>query len=68
MGRTLSEGIVIQRNRLGLTQKQVAERTGLSVGTIQRIEHLEDHMHVGMRNIIKVLVALDLRLEFEATE
>ncbi len=56
--RLLAEHVVTWRKLRGLTQAQVADRAGISRGTLQRIE--AGDMGVSVENLLRVLRALGL--------
>jgi len=51
------------RIQAGLRQKDLAEKAGVSLGTLRRFERTGD---VGMETIVKVAIALDKEREFLA--
>ena len=61
--RTISEKLKNYRIDYPLTQKQLAEKSGVSLRSIQRFEKGED---IQFSNLIKLLSALDLGSNIDA--
>ncbi len=59
--RTIGENIKRQRNRLGLTQNELAEKARVSRSTIQTVEKgKEETLKITLRNLFKRAEALGL--------
>ena len=65
-GRRLSRAVKAERERLQLTQQQLADRAGVSYATVRKIEGEEIH-HPGFFTIADIARVLDLPLEDLAT-
>ena len=56
---TLAHNLLERRRRLGYTQKQLSARSGVSVGTISRLEHGKPGRRVSVTHIFLLADALD---------
>jgi DNA-binding XRE family transcriptional regulator len=65
-GRRLGLAIKAHRERLQLTQQQLAQRAGVSYGTVRKIEGEGIH-HPGFFTVVDIARVLDLPLENLAT-
>lgn len=54
--RTVAEDLVVWRKLSGLTQAQLAERAGVSIGTLRRLE--DGDGGVSLANVLRTLRAL----------
>lgn len=59
---TLAHNILLRRQQLGYTQKQLAVRSGVSVRTISALEHGRPGRQVSVTHIFRLAKALDCRM------
>lgn len=65
--RQVGQNVRRQRKRLGMTQRQLAERSGVSERSIVSLE-LGDATGMRLDKLLKVLSALDLSMSIQAEE
>ena len=62
IARNLAEKIKQQRKKLKISQQELAQKSGVSLGSIKRFE---TKYEVSLQSIIKIAIALDLDEDFE---
>ena len=60
--KSLAEKIKQQRKKLNITQQELAQKSGVSLGSIKRFE---TKYEISLQSLIKVAIALDLDGDFE---
>lgn len=62
IAKNLVEKIKSQRKMLKLSQENLAQKSGVSLGSIKRFETKHE---ISLQSFIKIVIALDLDSEFE---
>lgn len=62
IAKNLAEKIKRQRKMLKLSQENLAQKSGVSLGSIKRFETKHE---ISLQSFIKIVIALDLDNEFE---
>lgn len=62
IAKDLAEKIKQQRKKLKVTQQDLAQKSGVSLGSIKRFE---TKYEISLQSLIKITIALDLDSDFE---
>lgn len=62
IAKNLAEKIKQQRKKLKISQENIAQRSGVSLGSIKRFE---TKYEISLQSFIKIAIALDLDGDFE---
>lgn len=62
IAKSLAEKIKQQRKKLKISQESLAQKSGVSLGSIKRFE---TKYEISLQSLIKVSIALDLDRDFE---
>lgn len=62
IARSLAEKIKHQRKKLKISQENLAQKSGVSLGSIKRFE---TKYEISLQSFIKIAIALDLDSDFE---
>lgn len=62
IAKNLTEKIKQQRKRLKISQQELAQKSGVSLGSIKRFETKHE---VSLQSLIKIAIVLDLDASFE---
>ncbi len=62
IAKNLSENIKQQRKKLKISQQELAQKSGVSLGSIKRFETKHE---ISLQSLIKIAIALDLDSDFE---
>ena len=62
IAKNLAEKIKQQRKKLKISQENLAQKSGVSLGSIKRFETKSE---ISLQSFIKVAIALDLDSDFE---
>ena len=63
IARNLAEKIKKQRKKLKISQQELAQKSGVSLGSIKRFETKDE---ISLQSFIKIAIALDLDGDFES--
>ena len=62
IAKSLAEKIKQQRKKLKISQQELAQKSGVSLGSIKRFE---TKYEISLGSLIKIAIALDLDSDFE---
>ena len=63
IAKNLAEKIKKQRKKLKISQQELAQKSGVSLGSIKRFETKNE---ISLQSFIKIAIALDLDGDFES--